>query len=262
MSDEEKKDFEDNSYKYKLHYYYRIFDLNIKSLKQDPEHPSAIDLSRIRNSKYVFGLAMTYHINYGLSTRQTASVLWDIHRVKMSHQTVANYSSAAARVIKPFVDNFPYELSEELAIVGDETYIKVLGKNHYVFFIMDALTKIITSYPVFKNRDGIAAIKAIYSTLSKFKKIPDDLVMVFDGNPIYILAKHFFAQYGIHFDIKQELNLYPPVFNPLYWFRFYNDYQLAPAPGELIHWTAKSVCLTAETLMSYQGLFYILNEKG
>jgi len=207
MSDEEKKDFEDNSYKYKLHYYYRIFDLDIKSLKQDPEHPSAIDLSRIRNSKYVFGLAMTYHINYGLSTRQTASILWDIHKVKMSHQTVANYSSAAARVIRPFVDNFPYDLSEKLAIVGDETYIKVLGKHYYVFFIMDAVKKIITSYPVFKNRDGIAAIKAIYSTLSKFKKIPNDLVMVFDGNPIYILAQHFFAQYGIHFDIKQVIGL-------------------------------------------------------
>ena len=207
MSDEEKKDFEDNSYKYKLHYYYRIFDFDIKSLKQDPEHPSAIDLSRIRNSKYIFGLAMTYHINYGLSTRQTASILWDIHRVKMSHQTVANYSFAAARVIRPFVDNFPYDLSEKLAIVGDETYIKVLGKNHYVFFIMDAVKKIITSYPVFKNRDGIAAIKAIYSTLSKFKKIPDDLIMVFDGNPIYILAQHFFAQYGIHFDIKQVIGL-------------------------------------------------------
>lgn len=207
MSSEEKKDFKDDPYKYKLHYYYRIFNLDIKSLKKDSAYPYVVDLSRIRNSKYIFGLAMTYHVNYGLSTRQTASILWDIHRVKMSHQTVANYASAAARILRPFVDNFPYNLSEKLAIVGDETYIKVLGKKHYVFFIMDAVKKIITSCPVFENRDGVAAIKAIYATLSKFKKIPDDLTMVFDGNPIYVLAQHFFAQHEIHFDVKQVIGL-------------------------------------------------------
>ena len=72
---------------------------------------------------------------------------------------------------------------------------------------MDVIKKIITSYSVFPNRDGISAIKAIYSTLSKFKTLPDNLSLVFDGNPIYVLAQHFFAQYGIHFDIKQVIGL-------------------------------------------------------
>ena len=207
MSNEERLDFEKNPYKYKLHYYYRIFDFDIKSLKKDPAKPSAVDISRIRNSKYILGLVLTYHINYGLSTRQTSSVIWDVHRVSISHQTVANYASAAARILKPFVDNYPYDLSECLAIVGDETYIKVLGKKHYVFFIMDGIKKILTSYSVFMHRDGIAAIKAIYETLSKFKRIPKNLTMIFDGNPIYILAKHFFAQHDINFDIKQVIGL-------------------------------------------------------
>lgn len=200
MSRDEKADFEKNPYKYKLHYYYRVFDIEIDSLKENPQKPSAVDLSRIRNSKYVLGLALTYHINYGLSTRQTASILWDIHNIKISHQTVANYASSAASVIKPFVDNYPYELSSTVSICGDETYIKVLGKKHYVFFIMDAVKKIITSYSIFLNRDGVSAIKAIYSTLSKFRKLPEKLSLIFDGNPIYILAQHFFAQHGIHFD--------------------------------------------------------------
>lgn len=75
------------------------------------------------------------------------------------------------------------------------------------FFIMDAIKKIITSYSIFRNRDGVSAIKAIYSTLSKFKELPEDLLLIFDGNPIYILAQHFFAQHGIHFDIKQVIGL-------------------------------------------------------
>ena len=207
MSKDQKTDFEKNPYKYKLHYYYRVFDIEIDSLKEDPENPSTVDLSRIRNSKYVLGLALTYHINYGLSLRQTASILWDIHRVKISHQTIANYAASAGRVLKPFLDNYPYDLFEELSTCGDETYINVRGKKHYVFFIMDAVKKIITSYTIFANRDGIAAIKAIYSTLSKFKKLPENLQFIFDGNPIYVLAQHFFAQHNIHFDVKQVIGL-------------------------------------------------------
>lgn len=207
MSKEERIDSKNNSFKYKLHYYYRVFDIKFDSLKNVFKIPSAIDLSRIRNSKYILGLVLTYHINYGLSTRQTASIIWDIHEKKISHQTVANYASSAAKVLKPFLDNYPYTLSDKIAICGDETYIKILGKNHYVFFIMDTVKKIITSYSIFSNRDGISAIKAIYSTLSKFKKIPENLLFVFDGNPIYILAQHFFAQHGISFDVKQVIGL-------------------------------------------------------
>lgn len=207
MSKHEKADFEKNPYKYKLHYYYRVFDIDINSLKEMPQKPSVADLSRIRNPKYVLGLALTYHINYGLSTRQTSSVLWGIHNFKISHQTVANYASSAGRVIKPFVDNYPYELSNTVSMCGDETYIKVLGKKHYVFFIMDAIKKIITSYSIFLNRDGVSAIKAIYLTLLKFKKLPENLSLIFDGNPIYILAQRFFAQHGIYFDVKQVIGL-------------------------------------------------------
>jgi len=207
MSKDEKADFEKNPYKYKLRYYYRVFDIEFDSLKEDQKYPDAVDLSRIRKPKYALGLALTYHINYGLSTRQTASILWDIHRIKISHQTIANYAASAGRVLKPFLDDYPYELSDQVSVCGDETYVKVLGKKHYVFFIMDAVKKIITSYSIFANRDGVSAIKAIYSALSKFRKIPEDLLLIFDGNPIYILAQHFFAQYNINFDVKQVIGL-------------------------------------------------------
>ena len=72
---------------------------------------------------------------------------------------------------------------------------------------MDAVKKIITSYSIFLNRDGVSAIKAVYSTLSKFRKLPENLTLIFGGNPVYILAQHFFAQHGIHFDVKQVIGL-------------------------------------------------------
>jgi transposase-like protein len=140
-----------------------------------------------------------------MSSRQTAALMREVHGVSVSHQSVLNYADAVARNIKPFIDNYKYNPSG--SICGDETYIKVNGKWHYVFFIFDAVKKIILSYPVSPNRDTVTAIKALDDTLSKFENIPDDLTLIFDGNPIYILAQHYFAQYGIHFDIKQVIGL-------------------------------------------------------
>lgn len=178
MSKDEKADFDKNPYKYKLHYYYRVFDIKLESLKKDATLPGAVDLSRIRNAKYVLGLVLTYHINYGLSTRQTACILWDIHNIKISHQTIANYAASAARVVKPFVDDYPYELSSSVSVCGDETYIKILGIRHYVFFMMDAIKKIVTSYSIFLNRDGVAAIKACLSLRSSPRTLPLYLMVI------------------------------------------------------------------------------------
>jgi hypothetical protein len=37
--------------------------------------------------------------------------------------------------------------------------------------------------------------------------IPKKLNLITDGNPIYLLAKHFFAGYGANFDITQVIGL-------------------------------------------------------
>jgi putative transposase len=41
----------------------------------------------------------------------------------------------------------------------------------------------------------------------KIWRCPEKLNMVFDGNPIYLLAQHFFASHGIHFDVTQVIGL-------------------------------------------------------
>src|SRR5699024_6094401 len=43
--------------------------------------------------------------------------------------------------------------------------------------------------------------------LSKLKEIPKDLTFVVDGNPIYILAQHYFAQHNINFDVLSVIGL-------------------------------------------------------
>jgi transposase-like protein len=107
--------------------------------------------------------------------------------------------------VKPFIDGFKYELSDSFCC--DETYIKIHGVWHYVFYFFDAVKKIVLSYRVRAIRDWKSAALALNDVLAKFEEIPENLNIITDGNPIYLLARQWFAQYDIHFDITQVIGL-------------------------------------------------------
>jgi transposase-like protein len=190
---------------FKLRYSYRKFHWDFTPLSKENDVLPVVDLPYITASPHILGLILTYHINYGLSLRKTAALMYDVHGVKVSHQTIANYCHAVAPRVKPLVDGFSYGLSESFC--GDETYIKVKGVWHYVFFFFDAAKKIILSYRVQKLRDWKSAVLAINDVLVKLKEIPNNLNLITDGNPIYLLARQWFSQYGINFDITQVIGL-------------------------------------------------------
>lgn len=205
MTKEEKSRFKQDSQAFKMRYIYREFELDFDPLaKESPVKPK-VNLSRIHSSPHTLGLILTYLVNYGLPARKTAALMFDVHQVKISHQTILNYANSVALLTKPFVDHYPYELSNSFC--GDETYIRVQGKWHYLFFFFDTAKKIILSYHVSPNRDTPSAIKALGDVITKLKTIPEDLMFVVDGNPIYILAQHYFAQHGINFDVHRVIGL-------------------------------------------------------
>jgi transposase-like protein len=205
MTKEQKQRFKIAPHEFKVRYIYRQFNFDYKPLSKSSPVVPAVDISKIYSSPHTLGLILTYYVNYGISSRKTAALMKDIHGVKVSHQTVLNYADSVACTIKAFVDHYPYQLSNSFC--GDETYIKVDGKWQYIFFFFDAVKKIILSYHVSPNRDTLSAIKAMDDVLSKLRSIPDDLSFVVDGNPIYVLAQHYFAQHGIHLDINQVIGL-------------------------------------------------------
>lgn len=205
LTDKEK--FKKNPTLFKLHYVYRKFNIEFPTLHKDYRDfiKSPIDLSKAYSSRYIIGLCLTYHVNYGLSYRQTSSILRDIHEVYISYKTVENYCKAASSIVHPLLEFYPYELSDTIA--ADETYIKILGKTNYIFFYFDAIKKIVTSYRVFKNRDSLSSIKACYSTLIKYDKLPDSLKIISDGNPIYNVAEQYFKQHNMTFKLHQVIGL-------------------------------------------------------
>jgi transposase-like protein len=205
MTKEERLLYEEKPFEFKLHYIYRSFTLNLVPLVKDQLIRPKVDLSKIYASPEVVGLILTYYVNYGLSARTTSAIMKDIHNITVSHQTIRNYASALKPLFEYFNANFPYELSNSFC--GDETYIRVRGKWHYLCFFFDTVKKIILAHPISKHRDHILAITAINDLISKLPEIPDNLELVTDGNPIYLLAQQFFAQHNINFDVKQVIGL-------------------------------------------------------
>lgn len=206
LSKKEREIFKLKPENFKLHYIFREFTTDFVPLSSSPNYeiPSS-SLSRIYSSSHTLGLILTYSINYGLSARKTASILYDVHGLKISHQTVINYRNMVSFVIKPFLDNYPYEISSDIA--ADETYIRVNGKWNYIFFYIDTIRKTILSYYTSPHRDTKSCIIATDYVLSKFKEIPEDLSFTTDGNPIYLLAQYWFSTRGINFDVNQVIGL-------------------------------------------------------
>jgi transposase-like protein/rubredoxin len=191
----------------KLHYIYRDFQKEFQPLAKETPVKPTVDLSRIHKSQHVVSLAMTYHINYALSARKTAAILYDVHQVKVSHQTILNWAEVISLWVKPFTENYPYQLSDQFC--GDETYIRIGGKWHYLLFFFDAVNKIILSDHISAHRDTEAAIEALREALIKINhpEERDDINFIVDGNPIYLLAQQYFAKHDVPFDVTQVIGL-------------------------------------------------------
>ena len=197
----------DHPEKIKLRYIYRKFNIDLPTITNDFKEflKSPININRAYSSQYIIGLCLTYHVNYGMSYRQTAALLNDIHEVRISYKIVENYCKSVSSIVQYILEFYPYDLSDTIA--ADETYIKINGKTNYIFFYFDAIKKIVTSYRVFDKRDSLSSIKAAYSTLSKYKELPLSLKVISDGNPIYNVAVQYWTEHGMPFKLYQVIGL-------------------------------------------------------
>lgn len=174
-----------------LHYIYREYHFEPADLVPSRPGKACIDLHKAHHSPLTIGLVLTYAINYGMSARMTAKVMEGVHSIKMHHQTVINYMKAAASYSAKFMDRFKVELNSS-SYSGDETYLKIMGKNRYTWFVIDAISKAIVGFHLSENRDTKHALITLQSTfgdkalpLKEGQKAKD---FIADGNPSYDAA--------------------------------------------------------------------------
>jgi len=139
---------------------------------------------------------LTLHISYAITARKTAHMLKNIWNISISYQTVLNYIQAVAYYCHKFNMKHKGDIDEINA--GDETYIKVKGKWHYVWLFICSASKKICSYNFSDNRGAKPAITTMIEALRTAKE-DQNITLVTDGNPSY--------QSGIHFINKNIDNL-------------------------------------------------------
>ena len=206
LSPEDQVEYQQSKHKFKLHYIYREFTIDFFKMDLSSLPKGATNLTFRDFSPQILGLCLTYHVNLGLSTRVTARALLEVHGVKISHVTVANYAKTAAALVKPFVDSYDYKPTNYLA--ADETYTKVKGVRHYVWFIMDALKKSILGYQISSTRDVGPCILAMRMAFAKFKEFPGmALKFAADGYTAYKLAQQQFSLQNMDFNLIQIIGL-------------------------------------------------------
>ena len=179
------------SSQFKLRYQYRDYHFSPAQITPSAPNRPLIDLNRIHQGFNVVGLVLAFHVSLALSSRKTALVLRQVFDIRLSYQTVLNYAEAAAYYCHVFNARHKAPLGD--TATGDETYIRVSGKNHYAFLFLDSQTHQITSYHVADQRDVLGATASMGEAI---RTLPQDqsLRFITDGNPAYPAALHFLNQ--------------------------------------------------------------------
>lgn len=188
LSADEKKIRQERLSQFKINYQYRDYHYQPGELKvAEPAKPK-VNLHRIHNDINIFALILTLHISYAITARKTAHMLKNIWNIAVSYQTVLNYVQTAAFYCHKFNLQNKGEIDDINA--GDETYVKVKGVWHYVWFFICSTSKKITAYHFSDNRGAKAAITTMTETV-RTARTNQDITLVTDGNPSYQAGLHF-----------------------------------------------------------------------
>lgn len=171
-----------------MRYQYRDYHYALDQLEHSKPQKPTVDLKKIHNSQNILGLILTFYVSFALSARKTALVLRWVFQINISYQTVLNYAEAAAYYAHQF--NITRKGNIDNIQAGDETYIKVKGKHHYVFFFISPSSRSITSYHVADSRETLPAITAMLEAIRTADE-KQKLALVTDGNPSYPAGIHF-----------------------------------------------------------------------
>jgi putative transposase len=188
LNDAEKALSKKRSSQFKLAYQYREYHYTPGELIHSAPEKPRVDLVKIHNSPDILGLILTFYVSFAVSARKTALILRSVFNIPVSSQTVLNYAAAAAFYCHRF--NLKHKGSIDTISAGDEAYIKVMGKQRYVFFFISSESLKITAYHVADNRETLPAIIAMNEAI-RTAHPEQTIILVTDGNPSYSAGIHF-----------------------------------------------------------------------
>jgi transposase-like protein len=188
LNQKEKKLQKAKSSQFKLRYQYREYHFTEQHLSHSKPTTAKVQLENIHHSSDVLGLILAFHVSFAITARKTAYILQQIFNIRVSYQTVLNYTEAAAYHCHHL--NIKYKGNIDDFSAGDETYITIAGKYAYVFLFISAVNRKITAYHIADDRSTLPATIAMLEAL-RTAKDQQCISFVTDGNPAYPAGIHF-----------------------------------------------------------------------
>ncbi len=170
------------SSQFKLCYQYREYHYKPNELQHSAPDKPNVDLTKIHNPPDILGLILAFYVSFAITARKTALILRSVFNINVSYQTVLNYAAASAFYCHSF--NLKHKGPIDSISAGDEAYIKVMGKHHYVFFFISSKSLKITAYHVADNRGVQPAVAAMNEAI-RTAEPGQEIVLITDGNPSY-----------------------------------------------------------------------------
>ena len=136
-------------------------------------------MKRMRHPFYLVFTALTLYFFDNSTLRKISQHLWLVHNIKISHVTIhkwcKRFAPAIIQAARPYKKQLNLADSDEWHF--DETYIKINGKNYYVWFALDFETRVILDFHISEFRDSTAAHTLLHSCKEQFGKPREAVIM-------------------------------------------------------------------------------------
>ena len=148
------------------------------------------DLKRMRHSPFLI-ITVLYQFFIGKSsTRNISLMLFQLYNIKLSHVTIADWCKIFALIFHSIsLSLMPMMNFNSDEWHADETIIKINGKKHYVWFIIDSETHVLSS--VFIYLLTVILLKLFLCLAMPLILVSLLLLSVIDIMPIMFLSNLF-----------------------------------------------------------------------
>lgn len=132
--------------------------------------PQTFSFKGMRHSLYIVLQALNYYFCCNSTTRKVSQVLYMTHQVKVSHVTISKWIKRFAPVFKQIATDklLVANLSDSDEWHFDETYVKIAGKDYYLWLGIDSETRLVIDFNLSPKRDSSAAHSLLSNCSKKF----------------------------------------------------------------------------------------------
>lgn len=140
--------------------------------------PQEFTMKRMRHPLHIVLTAITLYFIGNSTLRKIRDTLLLTHKVKVSHVTIAKwckkFAPFLAGISRTYKDQVNLSDSDEWHF--DETYIKIDGKDYYLWLGLDSETRFVLDFNLSPHRDSNAAHSLLYACHKQYGEPQQALV--------------------------------------------------------------------------------------